>query len=228
MHEPSTCPRPGVEPGRHRRRPGGAEPGAARRARAAAGGGDGVRCPRRPSSTSRATRARWRCRSAACSCCERLQRLGCRARAADPRGACVAAAAELGPFGEPELRIRAVDEAVPMLGAVLSYGHIVAPLQAAWMAACAREPERLRSRFGTPVAALKEPLGARRGRRRHRRALRSRGGRRGRRVRRSGAQGDRARLPADGLGRAGHDRRRRRRVRPSSASRARARRRCCR
>ncbi len=60
-----------------------------------------------------------------------------------------------GPFGEPELRIRAADEAVPMLGAVLSYGHIVAPLQAAWLAACAREPLRLHSRFGTPVAALK-------------------------------------------------------------------------
>ena len=59
------------------------------------------------------------------------------------------------PFGEPALRIRATDEAVTMLGAVLSYGHIVAPLQAAWMAASAREPERLRSRFGTPVAALK-------------------------------------------------------------------------
>jgi 2-octaprenyl-6-methoxyphenol hydroxylase len=60
-----------------------------------------------------------------------------------------------GPFGEPELTIRAIDEAVPMLGAVLSYGHIVAPLQAAWLAACALEPQRLRSRFGTPVTALK-------------------------------------------------------------------------
>ena len=59
------------------------------------------------------------------------------------------------PFGEAELRIRAADEAVPMLGAVLSYGHIVAPLQAAWLAACAREPERLHSRFGTPVNGLK-------------------------------------------------------------------------
>ena len=38
-------------------------------------------------------------------------------------------------FGEPELRIRAVDEAVPLLGAVLSYGSIVAPLQQVWMAA---------------------------------------------------------------------------------------------
>lgn len=58
-------------------------------------------------------------------------------------------------FGEPELRIRAVDEAVPLLGAVLSYGSIVAPLQQEWMTAEAAEPRRLHSRFGQPVAALK-------------------------------------------------------------------------
>ena len=58
-------------------------------------------------------------------------------------------------FGEPELTIRAVDEAVPMLGAVLAYGAIVAPLQAVWMAAQAREPARLTSRFGVKVEALK-------------------------------------------------------------------------
>ncbi len=58
-------------------------------------------------------------------------------------------------FGEPELRIRAVDEAVPLLGAVLSYGSIVAPLQQVWMEAEAAEPRRLHSRFGQPVAALK-------------------------------------------------------------------------
>ena len=58
-------------------------------------------------------------------------------------------------LGEPELRIRAIDEAVPMLGAVLSYGAIVAPLQQVWMAAEAAEPKRLHSRFGVPVAALK-------------------------------------------------------------------------
>jgi 2-octaprenyl-6-methoxyphenol hydroxylase len=58
-------------------------------------------------------------------------------------------------FGEPELRIRAVDEAVPLLGAVLSYGSIVAPLQHVWMAAEAAEPQRLHSRFGQAVAALK-------------------------------------------------------------------------
>jgi 2-octaprenyl-6-methoxyphenol hydroxylase len=55
---------------------------------------------------------------------------------------------------EPEVRIRAIDEAVPMLGAVLSYGAIVAPLQAAWRAAAAREPERLLTCFGTAVKAL--------------------------------------------------------------------------
>jgi 2-octaprenyl-6-methoxyphenol hydroxylase len=56
---------------------------------------------------------------------------------------------------EPEVRIRAIDEAVPMLGAVLSYGAIVTPLQTAWMDAVAREPNRLASRFGTAVSAIK-------------------------------------------------------------------------
>lgn len=58
-------------------------------------------------------------------------------------------------LGEPALRIRAIDEAVPMLGAVLSYGAIVTPLQRIWMAAVAAEPTRLHSRFDTTVAALK-------------------------------------------------------------------------
>jgi 2-octaprenyl-6-methoxyphenol hydroxylase len=58
-------------------------------------------------------------------------------------------------LGEPELRIRAVDEAVPLLGAVVSYGGIVAPLQQEWLAAEQAEPQRLCSRFGLPVAALK-------------------------------------------------------------------------
>jgi 2-octaprenyl-6-methoxyphenol hydroxylase len=60
------------------------------------------------------------------------------------------------PFGEPEVRIRAADEGVPMLGAVLAYGQLVAPLQQAWLLAAQQEPQRLRSRFATPVAALKE------------------------------------------------------------------------
>ncbi len=58
-------------------------------------------------------------------------------------------------FGDAELRLRAKDLAVPLLGAVLGYGALVAPLQRAWEAAVAEQPARLRSRFGAPVAALK-------------------------------------------------------------------------
>ena len=58
-------------------------------------------------------------------------------------------------IGEPELTIRAADEGVAMLGAVLSYGAVVAPLQAVWLEAERREPQRLHSRFGAKVEALK-------------------------------------------------------------------------
>ena len=58
-------------------------------------------------------------------------------------------------FGEPALRIRAADERVPMLGAVLGHGQLTAALQRAWTAAEAAEPHRLHGRFGQPVAALK-------------------------------------------------------------------------
>ncbi|MEW6705741.1 MAG: FAD-dependent monooxygenase [Pseudomonadota bacterium] len=58
-------------------------------------------------------------------------------------------------LGEPEVRIRAVDEAVPMLGAVLSYGAVVAPLQRAWLDEAARQPRRRQARFGSAVQALK-------------------------------------------------------------------------
>ena len=61
-----------------------------------------------------------------------------RAAAADPRGACLAGAADaagLLPLGAPEVRIRAAERGVPMLGAVLRYGALVAPLQRAWEAA---------------------------------------------------------------------------------------------
>lgn len=61
-----------------------------------------------------------------------------------------------GPAGEPEVRIAAAEQGVAQLGAVLSYGQLVAPLQAAWLAACERAPQRLTTRFGAPVAALKE------------------------------------------------------------------------
>ncbi|OYT89278.1 MAG: 2-octaprenyl-6-methoxyphenyl hydroxylase [Burkholderiales bacterium PBB6] len=58
-----------------------------------------------------------------------------------------------------EVALSARDEGVPMLGAVLRYGQIVAPLQRAWAAACAAHPERCAMRFGTPVAALKDVPG---------------------------------------------------------------------
>ncbi len=58
-------------------------------------------------------------------------------------------------WGEAEVRLRADELGVPQLGAVLSYGALVAPLQAAWLARAAQQPERLHTRFGTPVAALK-------------------------------------------------------------------------
>ena len=66
-------------------------------------------------------------------------------------------------FGEPALTIRAIDEAVPMLGAVMSYGDVVAPLQAVWLETQARAPQRLFNRFGSNVTALKKidsPRGA--------------------------------------------------------------------
>ncbi len=53
------------------------------------------------------------------------------------------------------VHLRAVDEAVPMLGAVLSYGALVSRLQATWLAAEAREPQRLHSRFGQAVADVR-------------------------------------------------------------------------
>ncbi len=58
-----------------------------------------------------------------------------------------------------EVRLTARDEAVPMLGAVLAYGRLVAPLQRAWEARVAQDPERAAMRFGAPVAALKPVAG---------------------------------------------------------------------
>ena len=61
----------------------------------------------------------------------------------------------LGSDREPALRIDAASEHVPQLGAVASYGAIVAPLQAAWLAACEADPARRSARFGTRVTAMK-------------------------------------------------------------------------
>ena len=58
-------------------------------------------------------------------------------------------------LGQAAVTLRAAELGVPMLGAVLAYGALVAPLQAAWDVAVAAEPGRLNSRFGTPVTAVK-------------------------------------------------------------------------
>lgn len=57
--------------------------------------------------------------------------------------------------GQPEVHITAKDEGVPQLGAVVSYGTLVAPLQAAWLDAVDRDEHRLAMRFSTPVRGLK-------------------------------------------------------------------------
>lgn len=62
-------------------------------------------------------------------------------------------------WGQAQVRLRAAELGVPQLGAVLSYGALLAPLQAAWLALAQAEPQRLHTRFGTPVAALK-PAGS--------------------------------------------------------------------
>jgi 2-octaprenyl-6-methoxyphenol hydroxylase len=54
-----------------------------------------------------------------------------------------------------EVRIRAADLGVPQLGAVLPYGALVAPLQQRWLDVAARQPDRLFTRFGTAVHAIR-------------------------------------------------------------------------
>ena len=55
----------------------------------------------------------------------------------------------------PELLIRARDEGVAQLGAVIPYGALAAPMRSAWLAACAREPQRLSVRWGSPVSGVR-------------------------------------------------------------------------
>ena len=111
-------------------------------------------------------------------------------------------------LGKPEVRIRAADEGVGAARRGAAVRCIVAPLQRAWLARCEAEPQRLSSRFGRPVAALKQSGDRGRSRRRHRRIVRPGGGCRGRRLLRPGAQGTDARLPAERLGRHGRAARR--------------------
>jgi 2-octaprenyl-6-methoxyphenol hydroxylase len=56
---------------------------------------------------------------------------------------------------EPTVRLDAAALGLPQLGAVASYGAVLAPLQRAWLQAQAAEPARLATRFGTAVAAIK-------------------------------------------------------------------------
>lgn len=87
-----------------------------------------------------------------------LQRLGCWSDAAAQPIHEVHVSQQPPSLGNAEVRLKAADLAVPQLGAVLTYGALVAPLQQAWQALVAAEPARLHSRFGTPVSGLK-PLG---------------------------------------------------------------------
>jgi 2-octaprenyl-6-methoxyphenol hydroxylase len=84
-----------------------------------------------------------------------LQQLGCWPAAAAAPITSVQVSQAAPSFGDAAVWIRAAEQRVPMLGAVLGYGALVAPLQAAWLAAVAAAPARLGSRFGTPVAAVK-------------------------------------------------------------------------
>jgi 2-octaprenyl-6-methoxyphenol hydroxylase len=59
-------------------------------------------------------------------------------------------------LGPAEVRLQAAELGLPMLGAVLGYGALVAPMQQAWLALATAEPTRLASRFGTAVTALKD------------------------------------------------------------------------
>jgi 2-octaprenyl-6-methoxyphenol hydroxylase len=61
--------------------------------------------------------------------------------------------------GQPQVLLDAAALGVAQLGAVLSYGALVAPLQRAWLARVAAEPARLAMRFGAAVAAVETARG---------------------------------------------------------------------
>ncbi|MFM2405821.1 MAG: hypothetical protein RL223_3701 [Pseudomonadota bacterium] len=61
---------------------------------------------------------------------------------------------------EAEVWLRAAELGVEQLGAVLGYGVLTQALQQAWLARAAAEPQRLHSRFGVAVSALKGLDGA--------------------------------------------------------------------
>lgn len=84
-----------------------------------------------------------------------LQQLGCwPAEAAEP--ILEVRVSQVPPtLAQAQLCMAAREQGLPMLGAVLSYGALLAPLQSAWLQAAQAAPRRLHSRFGTPVATLK-------------------------------------------------------------------------
>lgn len=57
--------------------------------------------------------------------------------------------------GQAAVRIRASEQGVPMLGAVLTYGTLVQRLQIAWAERCRSEPHRLHSQFGERVCEVR-------------------------------------------------------------------------
>ncbi len=58
-------------------------------------------------------------------------------------------------WGPAEVTLSAKELGLAQLGAVLGYGALLAPLQAAWEQAVHNEPHRLRLRLGTPVQGIK-------------------------------------------------------------------------
>jgi 2-octaprenyl-6-methoxyphenol hydroxylase len=58
-----------------------------------------------------------------------------------------------------EVWIRAAEQGLPQLGAVLPYGALVAPLQQRWLDLAAAAPARLFTRFATPVHAIRSQPG---------------------------------------------------------------------
>jgi 2-octaprenyl-6-methoxyphenol hydroxylase len=61
--------------------------------------------------------------------------------------------------GQPQVLIEAASLGAQQLGAVLSYGALVAPLQRAWQEAVVAEPTRLAMRFGVPVGGVESASG---------------------------------------------------------------------
>jgi len=58
-----------------------------------------------------------------------------------------------------EVWIRAAEQGLPQLGAVLPYGALVAPLQQRWLDVAGQRPRQLFTRFATPVHAIRSQAG---------------------------------------------------------------------